>query len=97
MAATTQLPSLVVGSFSLPSQFNAQSLVLVTLTETMVTKARDLITKMSLPTVSPGYRRRFQYFGGVSLVIVLDLALKAIRVREDALIRMINNLKSSLL
>ncbi|KAI0433527.1 hypothetical protein F5Y09DRAFT_63530 [Xylaria sp. FL1042] len=95
--ATPQLPSLVVGSFSLPSKTNTQSLVLVNLTETMAMKARELITKMSSPKITPGYRGDFQSFGGVSLVIVPDLALRAIHAREDALTRIINHLKSSVL
>ncbi|KAI1749858.1 hypothetical protein F4782DRAFT_511795 [Xylaria castorea] len=96
-AATFQLPSLTVGSFSLSSKSNTQSLVLVNLTETLAMRARGLITEMSSPKITPGYRGDFQSFGGVSLVIVPDLALRAIRAREDALSRMIDDLKTSIL
>ncbi|KAI0183342.1 hypothetical protein EV127DRAFT_475202 [Xylaria flabelliformis] len=95
--ATFQLPSLTVGSFSLSSKSNTQFFVLVNLTETMARKARRLITEMSSPKITPGYRGDFQSFGGVSLVIVPDLALRAIRAREEGLFRMIEDLKNSIL
>ncbi|KAI1738083.1 hypothetical protein F4680DRAFT_198934 [Xylaria scruposa] len=96
-AAPFQLPGLTVGSFSLSSNSNTQFLVLVNLTETMARKARDLIAEISSPKVTPGYRGDFQSFGGVSLVIVPDLALRAIRAREKGLFRIIDDLKNSIL
>ncbi|KAI0974603.1 hypothetical protein F4678DRAFT_458564 [Xylaria arbuscula] len=89
-----QLPSLMVGSFELPLDSNTQYLVLLNLTETMAMKAKGLIKEMSSPKITRGYRGDFQSFGGVSLVIVPDLALSAIRAREDALFRMIHELKN---
>ncbi|KAI0545984.1 hypothetical protein F4679DRAFT_558986 [Xylaria curta] len=95
-AAPFQLPSLTVGSFSLSTNSNTQLLVLVNLTETMARKAKGFITEMSSPKITPGYRGDFQSFGGVSLVIVPDLALRAIRAREECLFRMIDDLKNSI-
>jgi hypothetical protein len=91
-----QMPGLTIGSFSLSSKSDTQSLLLVNLMEAMMTQARDLIAEMSSPKHTTGYRGDFKVFGGVSLVIVPDLALKAIRSREDDLSRMFHDLKDSI-
>ncbi|KAI1813101.1 hypothetical protein GGS20DRAFT_497411 [Poronia punctata] len=91
-----QMPGLTIGSFSLSSKSDTQSLLLVNLMETMMTQARDLVAEISSPKHTAGYRGDFKVFGGVSLVIVPDLALKAIRSREDSLSRMFHDLKDSI-
>ncbi|KAI1273792.1 hypothetical protein F5Y07DRAFT_246970 [Xylaria sp. FL0933] len=81
-AATTQPPTLVIGSFS-PKQWQQ--------------KLESLSRRRHPPRPPLDIRGGFQSAGGVSLVIVPDLSLKAIHAREHALIRMTDDLESSLL
>ena len=64
--------------------------------ESMLTKSRDLINEMSSPKDTPGYRGSFECYGGITLVIVPDLALQAIRSRERATLRLIDSIKRNL-
>ncbi|KAI8627367.1 hypothetical protein F5Y19DRAFT_442809 [Xylariaceae sp. FL1651] len=92
-----QVPGLTIGSFSLSSDSEFQLLLLVNLMENMISRARELVVELTSPKKTAGYRGDFQSFGGVSMVIVPDLALCAIRTRENALTRMLNELKGSML
>ncbi|KAI1392120.1 uncharacterized protein F4822DRAFT_115796 [Hypoxylon trugodes] len=92
-----RMPDFTIGSFSLPSTTETQSILLINLMDRMVTRARELVAEMSSPKHTSGYRGDFESYGGVTLVIVPDLALKAIRVREDAISRLVEDLKKSIL
>ncbi|KAI1453960.1 hypothetical protein F4805DRAFT_477874 [Annulohypoxylon moriforme] len=88
-----QIPDFTIGSFSLPSKTDTQSIILINVMDTMITRAREIVAEATAPKQTLGYRGDFQSFGGATLVIVPDLARSAIRVREDALVRMIEDLK----
>ncbi|KAI0470113.1 hypothetical protein GGR56DRAFT_661106 [Xylariaceae sp. FL0804] len=90
------VPGLTFGSFYLPSRSETQSVILVDLMDTMMARASTLISELACPKQTSGYRGNFQSFGGVSLVIVPDLALKVIRIREDEVSRRVSTLKQSL-
>ncbi|KAI1445639.1 hypothetical protein F5Y02DRAFT_385850 [Annulohypoxylon stygium] len=92
-----EVPDFTIGSFSLPSKTDTRSILLINVMDTMTTRAREIVAEATAPKQTPGYRGDFQSFGGVSLVIVPDLAKSAIRIRENALVDMIEDLKKSIL
>lgn len=92
-----QMPGLTIGSFNLSSKSETQSLFLVNLMEAMLTRSRDLVSEMASPKDTLGYRGNFECFGGVSLVIVPDLALRAIRTREAVTLKLVDNLKKTIM
>ncbi|KAI1089538.1 hypothetical protein F5B19DRAFT_466987 [Rostrohypoxylon terebratum] len=92
-----QVPDFTFGSFSLPSKTDTRSILLIHVMDTMTTRAQEIVAEATAPKQTSGYRGDFQSFGGVSLVIVPDLAKSAIRIRENALVDMIEDLKKSIL
>ncbi|KAI0884010.1 uncharacterized protein GGS22DRAFT_28837 [Annulohypoxylon maeteangense] len=89
-----QIPDFTIGSFSLPTQTDTQSFILLNIMDTMIARARGVVAEATTPKQTIGYRGDFQSFGGVTLVIVPDLARSAIRVREDSLVEMIKDLQN---
>lgn len=87
------MPGLNIGSFSLSSEPDTQSLILLHLVESMLTRARGLVANMVSPQDTPGYRGSFECFGGVTLVIVPDLALQALHAKERVTFRLIESIK----
>lgn len=68
-------------------------LFLINLLEIMFIQVRNSINKLASPKSTPGYRGDFKNFGGVSLVIVPDLALQAIRIRENTVLQLLDQVK----
>lgn len=92
-----KLPGWSVGSFSVSSKSKTQSLFMVQLVETMLTRLRDLISELVVtPRATYGYRGNWECFGGMSLVIVPDLALQAIRTRESGTLHLVQQIKNAL-
>ncbi|KAL1845687.1 hypothetical protein Daus18300_014474 [Diaporthe australafricana] len=94
---TFSLPNLTIGSFSLSLDSTTQFTLLINLMESMLARARDLVSEIASPKNIPGYRGNFHCFGGVSLVIVPDLALQAIRAREHVVLNSAKQMKLLLL
>lgn len=90
---TFSLPDLSIGSFSLSSESTIQFAFLINLMESMLARAKELVSEIASPKNTPGYRGNFHCFGGVSLVIVPDLALQAIRTREDMVLNSARQLR----
>lgn len=94
---TTQYPfeisSLTIGIVSITPRSDTMHLVLINLLETMFIQVRTSINRLSSPKKTPGYRGDFDSFGGVALVIVPDLALQAIRIRENTVLRLLDQVK----
>ncbi|KAI1648783.1 uncharacterized protein F4817DRAFT_54362 [Daldinia loculata] len=88
-----QMPDFTVGSFSLPSKPETQSIFLINSMDAMMARAKELVAEVTFPKQTPGYRGDFQSFGGTSLVIVPDLARNVIRTRENALFDLLDDLK----
>ncbi|KAI1472376.1 uncharacterized protein F4812DRAFT_11244 [Daldinia caldariorum] len=93
-----QMPGFSVGSFSLPSTMpgETQAVFLVNSVDAMMARARELVAQATVPKQTAGYRGNFESFGGISLVIVPDLARNAIRARENALLGLVNDLKKTI-
>lgn len=90
-----KLPGWSIGSFSISSKSKTQSLFMVHLMETMLTRSRDLVSELSAPKATYGWRGDWECFGGMSLVIVSDLALQAIRTRERGTLRLVQQIKNA--
>jgi hypothetical protein len=86
-------PSLTIGSFSLSLESDNQLPILINLMESMFTRSRDLVAQICLPKDTSGYRGSFECYGGVTLVIVPDLALQAVRSRERATLKLIGSVR----
>lgn len=91
--STFSLPDLTIGSFSLSSESTIQFGFLINLMESMLARVKELVSEIASPKNTPGYRGNFHCFGGVSLVIVPDLALQAIRAREDMVLNSAKQMK----
>lgn len=91
--STFSLPDLTIGSFSLSSESTIQFAFLINLMESMLARVKDLVSEIASPKNTPGYRGNFHCFGGVSLVIVPDLALQAIRAREEVVLNSAKQMK----
>ncbi|KXJ85212.1 hypothetical protein Micbo1qcDRAFT_223663 [Microdochium bolleyi] len=90
------LPGWSIGTFSLSAQSKTQQLFMIHLIETMLTRARDLVSDVVAKKATLGYRGNWECFGGLSLSIVPDLAVQAIRTREKAAIRRVVGIKAAL-
>ncbi|KAI0853596.1 hypothetical protein F5Y00DRAFT_225045 [Daldinia vernicosa] len=91
-----RMPDFTVGSFSLSSKPETQSIFLINSMDAMMARAKVLVAEATFPKQTPGYRGDFQSFGGTSLVIVPDLARNAIRTRENALFGLFEDLRKSI-
>lgn len=94
---TFSLSDLTISSFSLSSEPTIQFPFLINLVESMLDRARDLVSEIASLKNPPGYRGNFHCFGGVSLVIVPDLALQAIKAKEDMVLNSAKQVKLLLL
>ncbi|KAL2204879.1 hypothetical protein CC79DRAFT_1358970 [Sarocladium strictum] len=87
-----------IGSFSLSSRSTIQQLFMLQLVETMLTQCRkvmDGITSEKATSSSPSQGENC--FSASSLSIVPDLAMQAIRKREDAVMLLVQQIKEFLL
>ncbi|KAH7024904.1 uncharacterized protein B0I36DRAFT_332204 [Microdochium trichocladiopsis] len=96
MNAAFNLPGWSIGTFSLSAQSKTQQLFMIHLIETMLTRARDLVSDAVSKKATLGYRGNWECFGGLSLSIVPDLAVQAIRAREKAAMRRVAGIKAAL-
>jgi hypothetical protein len=69
---------------------------MITLIETLLARCCKVVGGILSPKLTDGYRGDWECFGGMTLVIVPDLALQAVRAREKAVIRLIDQLKEML-
>ncbi|KAF3024852.1 hypothetical protein E8E14_011099 [Neopestalotiopsis sp. 37M] len=88
-----QIPAWSMGSYQLASQPRAQVLFVVHVIEDMLTQAQKLIDELVFPKATFGWRGNYECFGGLSLRIVPDLAIQAIRTRELAALRLAQHIK----
>ncbi|KAI1771027.1 hypothetical protein F4818DRAFT_430923 [Hypoxylon cercidicola] len=91
------LPKLTIGSFSLARTSETRPLLFVSLMESMLTRARNLVHHMALvKSTSPGRRADQWGFGGSPPVIEPELALQAVSAKEAAISMSIERIKSVL-
>lgn len=91
------LPGWSIGTFSLSVQSKTQQLFMIHLIETMLVRAGELVmSDVVSKRATMGYRGNWQCFGGLSLSIVPDLALQAVRTRDKVVMKRVADIKSAL-
>ncbi|ROW06184.1 hypothetical protein VMCG_04705 [Cytospora schulzeri] len=90
------VPRLTIGSFSLSSRPETQLHFTLGLMESMLVRCRDLMGQITAPRDTRGHRGGFECFGGVTMVIVPDLALQAMRTRETMILGLADEVKKNL-
>lgn len=85
-----------IGSFSLSSRSNIQQLFMLQLVETMLTQCRTVMGDITSEKANPGPNENGDCFGEPSLGIIPDLAMQAIRTREDATMHLVQQIKDHL-
>lgn len=89
-----RLPSLAIGSFSLPSSSATQITLVIHLIETMMARIRDLVNEMTVARLDCEEASGSEAGGSGA---VTEATQQAIRVKEAATMKLVNNIKKVLL
>ncbi|KAJ1326012.1 RNA polymerase II-specific transcription factor-like protein [Microdochium nivale] len=96
-AFQVNLPGWSIGTFYLSAQSKTQQLFMIHLIETMLVRASELVmSDVVSRRATLGYRGNWECFGGLSLSIVPDLALQAVRTRDKVVMKRVADIKSAL-
>ena len=90
------LPKLTIGSFSLASTSETRPLLFVNIMESMLARAKNLVSRLASVKGTPVPRDSHTCFDSLPPIIEPDLALQAVHAREAAILSLVDRIKTKL-